>query len=206
MKFIISIFLGGVVSFGLLAIMASLVATEDIYIEEVEDWAIITIINEPVDTKVVHKKRVLEPPPEPVRRPDGLINVSSQENIPVSTPVQIDVNVPSVEYQEGYDSQEFLLTGVNDADAVPIYRSLPRFPKGAVDEKISGWVKVQFSINRQGRVEDAEVLDAEPADIFNEAAIEALSSWKYKPKVFKGKTVKQTGLSVRIDFGKKQPR
>lgn len=182
--------------------MASLVATEDIYLEDVEEWAIVTIISEPTETEIVHKRRVLEPPPEPMQKPDGVARMSRPESQPISA-IQKNVNLPNVELSSNLDSQEFLLAGFDDTDAVPIYRSLPRFPIEAVDEKVSGWVMVQFSINRKGRAVDVVVIDAEPKDIFDQAAMDALKNWKYKPKVYKGKTVKQTGLAVRIDFGKK---
>jgi protein TonB len=33
------------------------------------------------------------------------------------------------------------------------------------------------------------------------AAIQALEKWSYKPKRVEGKPVKQTGLTVQLDFG-----
>ncbi|WP_185962574.1 energy transducer TonB [Thalassomonas sp. M1454] len=199
MKFIISIFIAAFISFALFAIMASLVVQEERYIEEVPDWAIVTIINKPEDTKIQRKHRTLDPPPKPAVMPTGIIN---QDKVETKTPIEHDINVPNLEVDIALAPQEFDLKLIQDNGAQPIYRSLPRYPVEAARNKIKGWVKLSFSINRQGKAEDIVIIDSEPELIFDQAAIDALHRWKYKPMIEKGKTVKQEGLSVRLDFGK----
>ncbi|WNC69888.1 energy transducer TonB [Thalassotalea nanhaiensis] len=201
MKFIIPIFLGALISFALFAVMASLVATEEVYIEEVDESPIIKIISLPRDTQVAQRKRNLEPPPEPKHKPVGQIKMTELESNTVITPSDIDL--PNIEIDSNLADQEFTVGVIKDSDAMPIYRSLPRYPLAAAREKIKGWVKLSFSINRFGKVENIAVIDSEPKVIFDQAAIDALQHWKYKAKLENGKTVRQEYLSVRIDFGNK---
>ncbi|NMP16569.1 energy transducer TonB [Thalassotalea sp. Y01] len=201
MKFFVPIILGAFISFALFAIMASLVATEEVYIEEVEDNPIITIVKLPEDSAVARKKRILDPPPEPLQKPSGLIAVDMPK---VSTKTKLpNVTMPQIDVDGSLESQEFAVGAIKDNDARPIYRALPRYPIEAAREQIRGWVKLKFAVNRYGKIENIEVLDASPPEIFDQAAIDALQRWKYQAKVIDGKTVRQEGMSVRIDFGKK---
>jgi len=202
LKFIIPILLGALISFALFAIMASLVATEEVYLAEIEDFTIITIINEPRDSTVARKNRILEPPPELVEKPDGQFNDKTVAK--TQAKLAVDMPMPEISIDNNFANQEFAVGVIKDNDAIPIYRSLPRYPVAAAQQKIRGWVTLNFSINRWGKVEDIVIIDAEPEVIFNQAAIDALNTWKYKAKVVKGKTVRQKNLSVRLDFGNKQ--
>lgn len=199
MKFIIPIILGALISFALFAVMASLVATEEVYIEEVDESPIIKIISLPRETKVANRNRILDPPPKPKDKPVGHIKMTELESNTTITPS--NVNLPSIEMDSNLDNQEFTVGIIKDSDAIPIYRSLPRYPLVAAREKIKGWVKLSFSLDRYGKVENIAVIDSEPKVIFDQAAIDALQHWKYKAKLEKGKTVRQEYLSVRIDFG-----
>nr|WP_248289582.1 energy transducer TonB [Thalassotalea sp. Y01] len=111
--------------------------------------------------------------------------------------------MPQIDVDGSLESQEFAVGAIKDNDARPIYRALPRYPIEAAREQIRGWVKLKFAVNRYGKIENIEVLDASPPEIFDQAAIDALQRWKYQAKVIDGKTVRQEGMSVRIDFGKK---
>lgn len=199
MKFVIPIILGALISFALFAVMASLVATEDVYLEEVDESPIIKIISLPKETTVARRHRSLDPPPKPKAKPVGQIKMTELETNKVINPSNVEL--PNIEIDSNLANQEFSVGVIKDSDAMPIYRSLPRYPLEAAREKIKGWVKLSFSINRFGKVENIVVIDSEPKVIFDQAAIDALQHWKYKAKLEKGKTVRQEYLSVRIDFG-----
>ncbi len=193
-------FLGAFISFALFALMASLVATEDVYLEDVPEFQIVEIIDKAEDSNVERTNRALPPPPEPMSKPSGIYNVAKGVDAKAKLPSQ--VKMPDVNLGSSLSNQEFSIGIIKDTTAHPIYRSLPRYPLEAARKKIPGWVKLSFSINRQGEVEDISIIDSEPKIIFDQAAITALQRWKYKPQLESGKTVKQTGLTVRIDFGK----
>jgi periplasmic protein TonB len=87
-----------------------------------------------------------------------------------------------------------------DRDVVPLVRIEPDYPARAAQRGIEGYVVVKFTISAAGTIKDATVVDAEPKGIFDSAAIEAVSRWKYKPKVEKGMAVERAGVQVRLAF------
>ena len=58
-----------------------------------------------------------------------------------------------------------------------------------------GWARLAFDISTTGTVENARVLRSCPADKFNEAALNAVSSWEYPADQFNRKN-----LRVQLDF------
>lgn len=60
-------------------------------------------------------------------------------------------------------------------------RSPPRFPARARSLDQSGKVTVAFVVDIDGSVQDATVVLSEPAGVFDEAALEAVRSWRFSP-------------------------
>jgi protein TonB len=65
----------------------------------------------------------------------------------------------------------------------------PRYPTAAVRSNQEGWVEVSFTITPEGNVDDVKVIDAEPRHVFDRAAVEAVSRWKYDPATKDGTPV-----------------
>ena len=75
----------------------------------------------------------------------------------------------------------------------------PEYPVEAYKQHKGGWVEVQFTVAASGQVTDAKVLNADPARIFNDAAIRAVSRSTFKPRMENGKAVDQQ-MTRRIEF------
>ena len=88
----------------------------------------------------------------------------------------------------------------SDRDVVPLVRIEADYPMFARQRGIEGWVVVEFTITAAGTVKDAIVVDSEPGNVFDKAAIASVRKWKYNPKVKDGKAVERAGVKVRIDF------
>lgn len=86
--------------------------------------------------------------------------------------------------------------GTNNTDVIPIVRVPPRYPMDAAARHIEGWVKVEFTIDEQGDVEDIRVVESSPPQIFEQAAIRAISRWQFKPRIVDGKAVKQRAIQT----------
>ncbi|WP_267222320.1 energy transducer TonB [Dyella silvae] len=65
----------------------------------------------------------------------------------------------------------------------------PRYPTNAMRSNQEGWVEVTFTITPDGNVDDVKVLDAEPRHVFDRAAVEAVTRWKYQPATQDGAPV-----------------
>jgi TonB family protein len=75
----------------------------------------------------------------------------------------------------------------------------PRYPRSAQRRNITGWVDVTFTVNRGGNVVDVGILDSNPGDVFNEAAREAVSQWRFEPSLENGTLVEKL-VAVRLMF------
>jgi protein TonB len=81
-----------------------------------------------------------------------------------------------------------------------VVKVAPVYPAHARQQKIEGYVDVEFTVSSTGRVTDPVVVDADPAGIFDRAALNAVSRFKYKPRVSGGKPVEVAGVRNRITF------
>ncbi len=72
----------------------------------------------------------------------------------------------------------------------------PIYPIKQVMNKTEGWVKVQFTVNEFGNVVDASVIEAEPARLFNNAALKAIKKSKFKPLKIDGIATAQTATQT----------
>ena len=97
------------------------------------------------------------------------------------------------------------MTGLNmsggvDRDVVPLVRINPDYPQRALSRGLEGWVQVQFTISETGAVIDPIVVDSSPKGIFDDAAIKAVSRWRYNPKVEGGVALQRVGVQTIIRF------
>jgi periplasmic protein TonB len=97
------------------------------------------------------------------------------------------------------------MTGINmsagaDRDVVPLVRINPDYPQRALSRGLEGWVQVQFTISETGAVIDPIVVDSSPKGIFDDAAIKAVSRWRYNPKIEGAVAVQRVGVQTIIRF------
>jgi periplasmic protein TonB len=92
------------------------------------------------------------------------------------------------------------LSAGSDRDVIPLVRINPDYPPRALSRGLEGWVQVQFSITVTGTVKDAIVVNAEPKNIFDDAALKAIARWRYNPKVEGGVAVERVGVQTIIRF------
>lgn len=80
------------------------------------------------------------------------------------------------------------------SSVIPLFRSPPKYPTYAASRHIEGWVKVEFTVQTDGSVENAVVVSSEPEDIFDDAALAAINQWKFKEKIVNGVSVTQRAV------------
>lgn len=77
----------------------------------------------------------------------------------------------------------------------------PVYPESARKRGIEGWVELAFTVQPNGSVDEVEVRNASPADVFDEAAVRAIRQWRFEPVVRNGEKVPQRAM-VRLKFAK----
>ena len=75
----------------------------------------------------------------------------------------------------------------------------PDYPPDAVRKHQEGWVEVEFTVMPDGTVANATVVNANPARIFNSAALRAVERWTFTPRTDNG-TPTQEKMRRRIEF------
>ena len=95
---------------------------------------------------------------------------------------------------------ELTVPVVEEADLLPIIKVAPIYPSDAIEADIAGSVLLEFSVTALGAVRDPVVLEAEPPGVFDQAALDAVGKFKYKPKVVDGEPVEITGVRNRFTF------
>ena len=87
-----------------------------------------------------------------------------------------------------------------DGDYMPIMRVDAVYPRRALSRGIEGWVIVEFTVTKLGTVKGPKVLDAQPADLFNRSALDAVLKYKYKPRMVNGEPVDVHGVTNKVTF------
>jgi TonB family protein len=95
--------------------------------------------------------------------------------------------------------QQFLANVVAANDLALVKSVNPVYPAKANLSRIQGWVELDFTVAESGAVKDIAVHAASAPGVFENAAISALSQWRYKPVVRDDKNVAQRAR-VRIRF------
>ena len=159
----------------------------------------------PIKKPVVVKKPAPVPKPQPTEIKE-LIPVPKFEPVPTFKPAPPVVapapaaapsdssnSRPTAKTTEtsghGRDDSKTVVSGV-----VPLVRVPPKYPARAASRHIEGWVKVEFTIQTDGSVDNAVVVGSDPESIFDDAAITAISKWKFKEKIVNGVAVPQRAV------------
>jgi TonB family protein len=65
----------------------------------------------------------------------------------------------------------------------------PDYPPGALTQRVSGSVTLEFTVDARGDTRDIHVLESTPTGVFDQAAINAVKHWRYAPMVVNGAAV-----------------
>lgn len=187
--------LAAATTFGLLLLMHFLIAADFKAPAEGEERKIADIlmperqIETNFDVEKPEKPEDPETPPPPMPEPDF--------QQPDVSPNALNMAAPKV-------APALDVKGVgnfaSDGEYLPIVKVQPQYPSRALSRGIEGYVIVEFTVTTNGSVRDPVVVEAEPANIFDNAAIKAALKFKYKPRVIDGEPVEVPGVRNKITF------
>ena len=145
------------------------------------------------------QKKATKPKPKPKPKPKR-----SQPKAPLpnmnSLLGGVSMNIPEFTTDNiAGDSSQFLkditedaIMNENTVDVKPKVQSRPplEYPAEAAKNGIKGYVIINILIAKDGSVEIAKVLESQPAGVFDNAALNAVRSWRFSPAMYKAKPVK----------------
>ena len=149
---------------------------------------------QPTEIKDIIPVPKFEPtPPAPSAKPAPPVVAPAPAAAPSANSRATTKTIPVTTGHER-DNSKTVVSGV-----VPLLRVPPKYPSRAASRHIEGWVKVEFTIQTDGSVYNAVVVGSEPEDIFNDAALTAISQWKFKEKMVNGVAAPQRAVQ-RLQF------
>jgi len=79
----------------------------------------------------------------------------------------------------------------------------PEYPQKAFQQKLTGSVTVEFVVDVNGEPRDTRVVDADPPEVFDKAALTAVKKWRYEPVVVNNvPTEVPTRMVIRFELPK----
>ena len=193
-RIVVAAALGAVITLSLLFLMQLLIAMNATEPEEVEDTKIADIVMP--DTEIETQYEAVKPdkPEEPEEQPPEVPELEFET--PDATP-SLAMAAPSMGTDLNVKGVGF---GGGDGEYLPIVKVQPVYPRRALQRGIEGYVIVEFTVTANGSVRDPFVVEAQPQNIFDRAAMKAALKFKYKPRVIDGVAVEVPGVRNKITF------
>lgn len=108
-------------------------------------------------------------------------------------------NRAMAEASRGQDQPPTSTGSTSSRDPVALNKVPPQYPDAAKKRRTEGWVDLRFMVSAAGKVEDIEVLAAEPSGVFERAAERAVQRWTFKPAEQEGIAV-PARVRTRVGF------
>ncbi len=192
-RYAFSTSLGISVTFALLFIMQLLIETGRDAITDSKNFRITDFVrverNEIIETREDKPER----PPEPETPPEM---PTPEPTASLENAVAVSLSVPNVDANLSLHGVGF---GISDGEYLPIVKVAPIYPSRAITMDLEGYVIVAFTVTRSGTTRDVVVIES-THPVFDRAAREAASKFKYKPRVIDGEPVEVLGVHHRITF------
>lgn len=192
-RFVTAIAVGAAVTFGLLFVMQLLIATGRDAVTEARNFRLVDFVRVERNEIIETKKDKPEKPPEPEVPPDMPEPESANQ---FDNTMSVSVTAPSTQVNLNVSGVGF---GVSDGEYLPIVKVAPVYPSRALSRGLEGFVIVEFTVTQTGSVKDVFVVES-TSSLFERAAVEAASKFKYKPRVIDGVPVEVPGVRNKITF------
>jgi protein TonB len=190
-RILLSLLAGGAIAVALLWMMQWMLLSKDPALQAKRERPVMEFVRLKRETETRQRERQqLDPLPEPEPPPPAKPQLQeTQLAQPQLRAPNISFAVPDVPLALTGPYIGPVRQGPADRDFMVVSRIPPQYPYRAQRRGIEGWVKVSLLITEQGTVQDVVVIEAEPEGMFDNAAVRAVSKWKFKPRIENGQAV-----------------
>ncbi|MEW6678821.1 MAG: TonB family protein [Pseudomonadota bacterium] len=157
----------------------------------------------PEPTPVTVPATAPEPLPPPATQADEVASVAPgpatpSAHFPEDQPAQTEPAAQALGLPSPVDTTWYLARDVDThpREAAPIQ---PIYPDRARQLGKEGTLKLKVRIDALGQVVDVEVVEAEPAGLFEESALEAFRNARFHPAIRQGRFVRYEAY-IRVEF------
>lgn len=203
-RLLFSLFAGTTIALALFWAMQYMISNNQQELKETDNIRMSEFVRLKQDSKLQVKERQIPEKPKPKERPaQPKMEIQSTQLTQTELP---DMDMPNLDIPLQKNSfTGSVLSGLQvqtaskatiSTNVIPLVRIPPRYPRRAANRRIEGWVKVEFTITKEGIVTDAVVIDAQPGSIFNSSALSAIKRWKFKPHIIAGEAYEQRAVQT----------
>lgn len=196
-RYLIAIVISAAITLGLFFLMQSLIQSGGSALTDPPRGSVLDFVRVKKDEAVEKKDRKPKKPPKPEEPPPQMETPQMDSPSP-------DADGTSMDFGEDVSTDMALDGGLSlesgDGEYLPIVKVAPVYPRRALQRGIEGFVIVEFTVNKLGAVVNPVVVEAQPANIFDQAAVDAAKKFKYKPRVINGEPTEVSGVQNRITF------
>ncbi len=196
-RWLVSMAMATGITLGLFYFMQALIATGERFDQRVNVVKIVDATMPDIELEVIEEidkpeliDEVVQDTPD---TPEKQINLDSGPSLNIErASVDIDTNL----------SLDNASISATDGDYLPLVAIAPQYPTRAAQRGIQGWCLVSFTVDGMGNVvEDTiNVVDAEPASIFDRSSIRAAARFKFQPRVVDGQGVEVPGVQYLFRY------
>jgi periplasmic protein TonB len=189
-----SAFLAALVTISLLWIMHYLIATGVVAFSEEKTFRFVDFVRVQREERTEVRDDRVERPPEP-KAPPPMQPERQMDDMDAVGGSAINVSAPNVAHDVSLGREGFF----SDGEYMPIVQVAPQYPRRAAERGLEGYVLLEFVVTRQGTVRDPVVIESS-SSIFDRAAMDAVTRFRYRPRVIDGEPVEVPGVRFRITF------
>ena len=196
-RWLVSMAMATGITLGLFYFMQALIATGERFDQRVNVVKIVDATMPDIELEVIEEidkpeliEEVVQDTPD---TPEKQINLDSGPSLNIErASVNIETNL----------SLDNASISATDGDYLPLVAIAPQYPTRAAQRGIQGWCLVSFTVDGMGNVvEDTiNVVDAEPASIFDRSSIRAAARFKFQPRVVDGQGVEVPGVQYLFRY------
>jgi protein TonB len=191
-----SMVMAALITLGLFYFMQFLIATGEDLNEPLTVVKIVDSTMPEIELEVIEeidKPELIEEVTEVVEEVERQISISDGPDL--------NIDRSQVELDTGLELSNASIAAT-DGDYLPLVAIAPQYPTRAAQRGITGWCLVSFTVNGLGNVEEdsIEVVDAEPANIFDRSSIRAAARFKFQPRVVDGQGVDVPGVQYLFRY------
>lgn len=191
-----SMVMAALITLGLFYFMQFLIATGENLDEPLTVVKIVDSTMPEIELEVIEeidKPELIEEVTEVVEEVERQISISDGPDL--------NIDRSQVELDTGLELSNASIAAT-DGDYLPLVAIAPQYPTRAAQRGIQGWCLVSFTVNGLGNVEEdtIEVIDAEPANIFDRSSIRAAARFKFQPRVVDGQGVDVPGVQYLFRY------
>ena len=192
----VSSFLAAAFTLMLFYAMQSLINNAGVQMDEIEGGYVLDFVRikdtEKIEVDEENSARLPNPqapPPMPDQMDEDRVK-----------PGQLQLNLSGVNISNQLDIGGGIGFDNIDGDYLPLVKVAPTYPRRALRRGLEGWVIIEFTVDKTGKVIDPMVVESNPPNVFDNAALKAVLRFKYKPRVVDDKPVAVAGVQHKISF------